>query len=76
VNKRSRVVKRSIALIVIALMASPVLWAAKLGIVVSPKEQFNHQNITEAFHLAKEGGGADHASLFVLDRRGNSSGSL
>jgi hypothetical protein len=56
VNKRSRVVKRSIAVIVIALMASPVLWAAKLGIVVSPKEQFNHQNITEAFHLAKEGG--------------------
>lgn len=55
-NMRRNAIIRSIAALILALVVTPLLSAAKLGIVVSPKGQFNHQNITEAFHLAKQSG--------------------
>lgn len=54
--KQRNAKKRSIAVMIVALMITPPLWAATLGIIVSPKGQFNHQNVTEAFNLANQAG--------------------
>jgi len=59
---KRKFLKRLTAMTTVAMLALPHLLIAQsadnpaLGMVISPKGQFNHQNVTEAFQLANQVG--------------------